>query len=149
MVADGGGTATRDKYMTPKNGSLYIGGAGVRTTEGTYSGTAYSGQSVGGGLIVIYADRIQVGETGKFSSLGKGINGSSWSYKSGNTYMSGGAGGGSGGGSINIFFNNQATGLDTSKFELSKAYSPAGTYNVGSIKTGTYEKLEVKPKEEI
>lgn len=61
----------------------------------------------------------------------------------------GGAGGGSGGGSINIFFNNQATGLDTSKFELSKAYSPAGTYNVGSIKTGTYEKLEVKPKEEI
>lgn len=140
----GGGTATRDRTMTPQNAWYYIGGQGVKTTEGNYQGTAYNGQTIGGGLLVIYGEQITVGTQGKFASAGKPINGSCWSYKTSTygTYMSGGAGGGSGGGSINIFYKTNAEGLSSSNFEMTTdGYSPSGTYNVGSIGTEDYEKL--------
>ena len=90
-------------------------------------------------MLVIYANNIGIGENGKFASSGKPINGSCSAYKSGTTYMSSGAGGGSGGGSINIFFKNEAKGIEARKFEVStNAYSPKGSYNIGTIKTGTY-----------
>lgn len=139
VVADGGGTATNAVHLTPKNGNYWIGGAGVASQENSSKGTAYNGQTIGGGLLVIYANNIVVGENGKFASSGKPINGSCSAYKSESTYMSSGAGGGSGGGSINIFFRNKAEGIEAKKFEVStNAYSPKGSYNVGTIKTGSY-----------
>lgn len=145
-VEVGGGTATRDRQMTPKNASYYIGGTGVKTTESNYQGTAYDGQSYGGGLLTIYSDNIVVGSNGKFTSTGKEINGSCWAHTTAGSnsgpYYSGGAGGGSGGGSINIFYNNDAQGFSSSNFQVNNGqYSPIGTYNVGKIGTGTYIKL--------
>ena len=144
VVAVGGGTATRDVYMTPKNANYYIGAKGVKTTERSYSGTAYDGRTIGGGLLIIYANSVEVGENGTFDSFGKTVNGSSWSYKdnSAGIYHSGGAGGGSGGGSINIFYMDSVNGMDSSKFNvITGSYSPKGTYNVGTIKSGIYESL--------
>lgn len=144
MVVAGGGTANGNWQWGPGHANLYIGGAGITSTESAFSGTGYNGQSNGGGLLVIYSDSILVGEKGKFTSVGKPINGSCWSYKSGNIYHSGGAGGGSGGGSINIFYKTNAEGFSSSKFEVSNnSYSPRGTYNVGTIETGTYVKLSL------
>ena len=136
----GGGTATRDKYVTPIAANLYIGGKGNATLENVWQGTAYDGRTIGGGLLMIYADNITIGDMAKFESYGKTINGSCWAYKYNGIYMSGGAGGGSGGGSINIFYKNAILGLDSSKFTVvAGSYSPKGTYNVGSILTGTYQ----------
>ncbi len=142
----GGGTATRDRYITPQNANDYIAGNGVKSSEGNFIGTAYNGQSNGGGLLVIYSESIIVGANGKFASSGKPINGSCWSHTTAGSYSgpyySGGAGGGSGGGSINIFYKTNAEGFNSSKFEVSNnTYSPRGTYNVGTIENGTYVRL--------
>ena len=148
IVEVGGGTAVKDTFHEPQNASYYIGGKKVEegyssSSYGEFYGTAYDGQSIGGGLLVIYSDNILVGENGKFASTGKPINGSCWSWKENNQYYrSGGAGGGSGGGSINIFFKDKAEGFEKSKFEVTNGnYSPSGTYNVGSIGTGNYVSL--------
>lgn len=126
----------------------YIGGKKVEegyssASYGEFFGTAYDGQTIGGGLLVIYANNILVGQNGKFASKGKTINGSCWSWKEDDKYYrSGGAGGGSGGGSINIFYKDKAEGFETSKFEvINGEYSPSGTYNIGSIATGNYTGL--------
>ncbi len=144
----GGGTATRDWTMAPYNASLYIGGKGHITTENNFLGTAYDGRTVGGGLLIVYASNIEIGENGVFESAGKSVNGSSWAYKVPNAdkeYRAGGAGGGSGGGSINIFYKDGITGSEASKFKvIAESYSPAGTYNVGSIATGTYVPLDIQ-----
>lgn len=141
----GGGTATRDRYVNPISASYYMGGKGNKTTESNYSGTAYDGRSEGGGLLVVYANSINIGETAKFASAGKTVNGSCWAYTSGSgngPYHSGGSGGGSGGGSINIFYKDEITGLNSSKFEvITGSYSPRGTYNVGTLKDGTYKNI--------
>ena len=95
--------------------------------------------------LIVCAENIVVGENGKFASTGKPVNGTCWSHTTAGSgsgpYYSGAAGGGSGGGSINIFYKKTAEGFTTSKFEISASYSPNGTYNVGSIETGTYVKL--------
>ena len=142
MAVAGGGTATKDVRQTPKNASYYTGGQGVLSTGETwFQGTAYDGQTLGGGLLIVYANTLSMGETGRFASAGKPINGSCWAYKyQERWYRSGGAGGGSGGGSINIFYNDSIEGIDSSKFIVTESYSPSGTYNVGSIQTGTYQK---------
>ena len=142
VAVAGGGTGNGNWQWGPGNANYYIGGTGIRSTEPRLVATGYNGQTIGGGLLVVYGEQIIVGAQGKFASAGKPINGSCWAYKSGDTYYSGGAGGGSGGGSINVFYKTNAEGFSGSKFEMTtNGYSPSGTYNVGSIGTEDYIKL--------
>ena len=143
-MEEAGGLAVGDYSTTAKSASYYIGGSKVTRigcASGTNYATAYDGRTIGGGLLIIYANNINVGDNAKFESYGKTVNGSCYAYKSG-AYYSGGAGGGSGGGSINIFYEGTINGMSSDKFTvITGSYSPKGTFNVGSIENGTYETL--------
>lgn len=127
--------------MTPNSANYYIGGRGNASTS-KVTAVAYDGRTIGGGLLVIYSNNIEVGSTGKFESYGKTVNGSTGAWKNESVapyYNATGAGGGSGGGSINIFYAGTANGISHSKFTVKTGtYSPKGTYNVGNISNGTY-----------
>lgn len=122
VLVTGGGLGRRAINNTIKNGEYYTGGKGQNGT---------------GGLLVIYAN--QIDNTGNITANGCAggevtTNGNSAS------------GGASGGGSINIFYNNNITGIEkiTAAGGISSSggskggVGGTGSITVGSIATGSF-----------
>ena len=108
-------------------------GGGAGNLPGVGTNNLYDGEPFVGGLLVIYANNVEMENEGKVDVSGG---------KGGNAQVGGGA---SGGGSINIFYRNNykegrynVEGGNTSGTTSKGGAGGKGTISVGKIQDGTY-----------